>query len=90
MSFISGKRASICVFVVVLAGGCGPLPNAKSPAPPPHAEPAPSAVPTPSEPVPVRLHSRVNEVGTLELSCQSTRDRRSWKLEYSVREVSGE
>ena len=38
------------------------------------------------EPVPVRLHSRVNEVGTLELSCQSTRDQRRWKLEYSVRE----
>jgi len=53
MSFISGKRASICVLVVVLAGGCGPLPNAKSPAPPPHAEPAPAAVPSPSEQVPV-------------------------------------
>ena len=34
----------------------------------------------------MRLHSRVNEVGTLELSCQSTRDQRSWKLEYSVRD----
>ena len=42
------------------------------------------------EPVPVRLHSRVNEVGTLELSCQSTRDQRSWKLEYSVRDPAGE
>jgi molecular chaperone DnaK (HSP70) len=42
------------------------------------------------EPVPVRLHSRVNEVGTLELSCQSTRDQRSWKLEYSVRDTSGD
>jgi molecular chaperone DnaK (HSP70) len=42
----------------------------------------------PGEPVPVRLHSRVNEVGTLELSCQSTRDQRRWKLEYSVRESS--
>jgi hypothetical protein len=38
------------------------------------------------EPVPVRLHSRVNEVGTLELSCHSTRDQRRWKLEYSVRD----
>jgi molecular chaperone DnaK (HSP70) len=42
------------------------------------------------EPVPVRLHSRVNEVGTLELSCQSTRDQRRWKLEYSVRDSAGE
>jgi len=41
------------------------------------------------EPVPVRLHSRVTEVGTLELSCQSTRDPRRWKLEFNVRE-SGE
>ena len=38
------------------------------------------------EPVPVRLHSRVTEVGTLELSCQSTRDQRRWKLEFNVRE----
>ncbi len=38
------------------------------------------------EPVPVRLHSRVTEVGTLELSCQSTRDQRRWKLEFNVRD----
>ncbi len=38
------------------------------------------------EPVPVRLHSHVTEVGTLELSCQSTRDDRRWKLEFNVRE----
>jgi molecular chaperone DnaK (HSP70) len=38
--------------------------------------------------VPVRLHSRVTEVGTLELSCQSTRDPRRWKLEFNVRESS--
>jgi hypothetical protein len=38
------------------------------------------------EAVPVRLHSRVTEVGTLELSCQSTRDARRWKLEFNVRE----
>jgi len=38
------------------------------------------------EPVPVRLHARVTEVGTLELSCQSTRDPRRWKLEFNVRE----
>jgi hypothetical protein len=39
----------------------------------------------PGEPVPVRLHSRVTEVGTLELSCHSTRDPRRWKLEFNVR-----
>jgi molecular chaperone DnaK (HSP70) len=44
----------------------------------------------PGEPVPVRLHSRVNEVGTLELSCQSTRDGRRWKLEYRVRDSANE
>jgi molecular chaperone DnaK (HSP70) len=38
------------------------------------------------DPVPVRLHSRITEVGTLELSCQSTRDPRRWKLEFNVRE----
>jgi len=41
----------------------------------------------PGEAVPVRLHSRVTEVGTLELSCQSTRDPRRWKLEFNVREA---
>ncbi|WP_165226750.1 Hsp70 family protein [Aquisphaera insulae] len=40
------------------------------------------------EAVPVRLHSDVNEVGTLELWCQSTRDDRRWKLEFNVREPS--
>ena len=40
------------------------------------------------ETVPVRLHAHVNEVGTLELWCESTRegDARRWKLEYNVRE----
>jgi molecular chaperone DnaK (HSP70) len=38
------------------------------------------------ETVPVRLHSNVNEVGTLELWCQSARDPRRWKLEFNVRE----
>lgn len=38
--------------------------------------------------VPVRLHSNVNEVGTLELWCRSTRDDRRWKLEFNVREAS--
>ena len=42
----------------------------------------------PGETVPVRLHSHVNEVGTLELWCQSVRDNRRWKLEFNVREPS--
>ena len=41
---------------------------------------------TTGEVVPVRLHSHVTEVGTLELWCNSTRDDRRWKLEYNVRE----
>jgi hypothetical protein len=36
--------------------------------------------------IPVHLHSRVTEVGTLELSCRSRDGRRSWKLEFNVRE----
>lgn len=36
--------------------------------------------------VPVRLHSHVTEVGTLDLWCQSTLDDQRWKLEYNVRE----
>jgi molecular chaperone DnaK (HSP70) len=42
------------------------------------------------ETVPVRLHSHVNEVGTLELWCQSSRDNRRWKLEFNVREPGQE
>jgi molecular chaperone DnaK (HSP70) len=42
----------------------------------------------PGEPVPVRLQTRVTEVGTLELWCQSTRDPRRWKLEFNVRDSS--
>lgn len=42
------------------------------------------------ETVPVRLHSHVTEVGTLELWCNSTRDDRRWKLEFNVREPSEE
>jgi molecular chaperone DnaK (HSP70) len=38
------------------------------------------------EPIPVRLHSRVTELGTLELWCQSVRDPRRWKLEFNVRQ----
>jgi molecular chaperone DnaK (HSP70) len=42
------------------------------------------------ETVPVRLHSHINEVGTLELWCQSARDPRRWKLEFNVREPGTE
>jgi molecular chaperone DnaK (HSP70) len=38
------------------------------------------------EVVPVRLHSHVTEVGTLDLWCRSVRDDRKWKLEFNVRE----
>jgi molecular chaperone DnaK (HSP70) len=44
----------------------------------------------PDETVPVRLHSNLNEVGTLELWCNSTRDQRRWKLEFNVREPAGD
>ncbi|MFN4259905.1 MAG: Hsp70 family protein [Gemmataceae bacterium] len=36
--------------------------------------------------VPVHLHSRVSEVGTLELSCISRDGKQRWKLEFNVRE----
>lgn len=36
--------------------------------------------------VPVRLQSRVTELGMLELWCLSTTDEKKWKLEFSVRE----
>jgi hypothetical protein len=36
--------------------------------------------------IPVRLHSRVTEVGTLELWCHSSDGKRRWKLEFNVRE----
>ena len=42
------------------------------------------------ETVPVRLHSKLSEIGTLELSCDSTRDGRRWKLEFNVRETSND
>ncbi len=42
----------------------------------------------PGEPVPVRLHSKVTELGALELWCQSTQDDRRWKLEFNVRDPS--
>jgi len=36
--------------------------------------------------VPVHLHSKVTEVGTLELWCISRDGKQKWKLEFSVRE----
>jgi hypothetical protein len=39
--------------------------------------------------VPVRLHSRVTEIGTLELWCHSRDGKRRWKLEFNVREQPG-
>ncbi len=41
------------------------------------------------ETIPVRLHSRVTEVGTLELWCHSLKDKRRWKLEFNVRDQEG-
>ena len=38
--------------------------------------------------VPVKLHAKVTEIGTLELSCVA-KDGRRWKLEWSVREHEG-
>ncbi len=38
--------------------------------------------------VPVHLHSKVTEVGTLELWCISQDGKRRWKLEFNVREQS--
>src|SRR5262249_17247954 len=37
--------------------------------------------------VPVHLHSKVTEVGTLELWCLSRDAKQRWKLEYNVRET---
>ena len=38
------------------------------------------------EPVPVRLHAQVTEVGTLALWCEATKGTGRWKLEFNVRE----
>ena len=38
--------------------------------------------------VPVHLHSKVTEVGTLELSCINRDATKRWKLELNVRERS--
>jgi len=40
----------------------------------------------PGRVVPVHLHTKVTEVGQLEVSCQSRDGKERWKLEYSVRE----
>jgi molecular chaperone DnaK (HSP70) len=37
--------------------------------------------------VPVRIVARVTELGTIELSCRSLEDDRSWSLEYNVRQA---
>jgi hypothetical protein len=39
--------------------------------------------------VPVHLHSKVTEVGTLELWCLSRDGQQRWKLEFNVREKMG-
>jgi len=36
--------------------------------------------------VPVHLHSKVTEIGTLELSCLSRDGKQRWKLEFNVRQ----
>ncbi len=41
-----------------------------------------------SERVPVRLHNRVTEVGTIELWCQSLSDDRRWRLQIQLRGAS--
>lgn len=38
--------------------------------------------------VPVHLHSKVTEIGTLELSCISRDGKENWKLEFNVRDKS--
>ena len=36
--------------------------------------------------VPVKFQSRVTELGVFELWCVSTKSKKKWKLEFSVRE----
>ncbi len=36
--------------------------------------------------VPVRFHSKINELGVFELWCNSVHNEQSWKLEFNVRE----
>ena len=40
--------------------------------------------------VPVKFHSKITELGLLELWCVSTKSDARWKLEFSVRELSEE
>jgi len=40
--------------------------------------------------VPVKFHSKITELGLLELWCVSTKSEARWKLEFSVREEEGE
>lgn len=40
--------------------------------------------------VPVKFHSKITELGLLELWCVSTKSKARWKLEFSVREEEGE
>jgi hypothetical protein len=40
--------------------------------------------------IPVWLHSRVTEVGTLELWCVARQAERRWKLEFNIREQTGQ
>ena len=44
----------------------------------------------PGRVVPVHLHSKVTEVGTLELWCLSRDGKERWKLEFNVREKGEE
>jgi Hsp70 protein len=39
--------------------------------------------------VPVRFHSKINELGVFELWCNSVRNDQCWKLEFNVREDAG-
>ena len=40
--------------------------------------------------MPVKLESKVTEVGTLELWCVSRDEKNRWKLEFNIREGYGE
>ncbi|WP_372369860.1 Hsp70 family protein [Candidatus Uabimicrobium sp. HlEnr_7] len=37
--------------------------------------------------VPVKLHSKVTEVGTLEISCRTTDNKHNWDLQFNVRKL---
>jgi len=40
--------------------------------------------------LPVRLESRVTEIGTLELWCVARDGKQRWKLEFNIREKDAE